>query len=223
MNADRPIFGYIYLTVNNVSGRGYIGQRKGNFVPSYCGGGVAIRAAIKSYGKKNFTVSIIEECYSQEELDEAEISHIAIMRAFGADLYNLAKGGKKTFGNSPSEETRAKISNKLKGRKGRPCPEHIKQKLRNDRIGIPLGPATAERRAKLSATLLGRKRPKLSDEWKINLAISLLRKNQSLVRNRTWEQKARRIISRFGGRLSDAQIAKINEACMASEEVSCVT
>ena len=56
---------YIYKIINKLNGKAYIGQHK---IPKYkedfrryMGKGIAIREAIKKYGKENFDKIILEE------------------------------------------------------------------------------------------------------------------------------------------------------------------
>lgn len=88
------MYGYIYITENLVNGKKYIGQHRGNFTGNYKGSGKLIRRAINKYGFDNFSVKILEECNSREELDQAEKKWILECNAVESDLYyNLAYGG----------------------------------------------------------------------------------------------------------------------------------
>jgi len=90
------MYGYIYKTTNIVSGKVYIGQRKAErFIKSYYGSGVALKDAIKSYGKEYFKVEFICEAESQSELDKLEIEYIKKYReSLGRDnVYNIMDGG----------------------------------------------------------------------------------------------------------------------------------
>jgi len=49
----------IYLTVNLVTGKKYIGKDRNNS-PSYLGGGVNLKKDIKMYGRTNFKKTILE-------------------------------------------------------------------------------------------------------------------------------------------------------------------
>ena len=46
-------YGQIYLSINLINGKRYIGQSKQNN-PHYYGSGSIIKMAIKKYGRKNF-------------------------------------------------------------------------------------------------------------------------------------------------------------------------
>ena len=65
------MYGYIYKTTNNINGKIYIGQHKSNiFDSNYKGSGVRLADAIKKYGKDNFSVELLVECQSKQEMDE---------------------------------------------------------------------------------------------------------------------------------------------------------
>jgi len=94
---SQDIYGVIYLTTNHLNGKQYVGQtiKKGRDLEQYLGSGVALGRAFKKYGADNFTKEVLKECYTEEELNEAEIAFIKehkTMRPFG---YNIAEGGYK--------------------------------------------------------------------------------------------------------------------------------
>lgn len=117
------MYGYIYITVNLINGKKYIGQHKGPFDLNYLGSGKLIRRAIKKYGKDSFTVSILEYAPTKEKLNELEIHYIDKLKNSGDKHYNLAKGG-NCIGSiydymTPDEieKHKEKISKTLKNRK----------------------------------------------------------------------------------------------------------
>jgi group I intron endonuclease len=61
----------VYLTVNLINGKKYIGADSKNN-PQYLGSGDFIKKAIKKYGKENFKKEILEVCNSWEELMKCE-------------------------------------------------------------------------------------------------------------------------------------------------------
>lgn len=88
-------YGFIYITTNNINNRKYIGQRKyyGNW-QNYLGSGTILKNAIKKYGANNFTIEIIDRCYSKDELNKREKYWINHYNAIDDRLfYNIAKGG----------------------------------------------------------------------------------------------------------------------------------
>jgi group I intron endonuclease len=85
--------GYIYKTVNLLNGRVYIGKKsKPEFDKNYYGSGIALRQAIKKYGKENFEVSVIKWATTIQELNQFEIELIALYET-ESHCYNIAKGG----------------------------------------------------------------------------------------------------------------------------------
>lgn len=111
------MYGYIYITTNTINGKKYIGRHKSNiFDDSYKGSGSIFLKAINKYGEENFKVSILEECSSEEELDEKEEYWINFYDAVNNDeFYNLSKSGYKrgVTGYKHSEESRNQISQSL--------------------------------------------------------------------------------------------------------------
>ena len=115
------MYGYIYETTNLINGKKYIGQHKGFFDKNYYGSGKIMVKALNKYGKKAFKVSLIEECDTQQILDEREIYWIDY---YNADLshmyYNIAIGGNSIrgfrgknnpmFGKHHSEQSKLKMS-----------------------------------------------------------------------------------------------------------------
>lgn len=60
--------GFIYKWTNNINGKKYIGSHKGMIDDGYVGSGTAFLAAIKKYGKENFTREILEIIESNDDL-----------------------------------------------------------------------------------------------------------------------------------------------------------
>lgn len=124
-------YGYIYKITNLVNKKVYIGQVynksiEARFIrhckcadpksPSY------LCRAIYKYGKENFKVEQIEECYSVLELNEREKYWIAYYNSTNGEIgYNLTPGGEggNTYLCKSEEEMAAikhKISNANKGK-----------------------------------------------------------------------------------------------------------
>jgi group I intron endonuclease len=138
--------GVIYVIQNTVNLKVYVGQTKDLKKRLYTHLNDAkkrprhpLYAAINKYGWDKFTVTVVEECPTLAELNDAEEFWVGF---FGSvrrcDGYNLDKGGGKY---NITEETRRKMSEAKKGK-------------------VPWcagKPKSAETRAKLSASLMGRK------------------------------------------------------------------
>lgn len=89
------MYGIIYLTVNKVNGKKYIGQHKCKTEnDSYIGTGKTLKKAIEKYGRENFERHTLYKADSPEELDNMEIAFIKVFRATERnDFYNIAEGG----------------------------------------------------------------------------------------------------------------------------------
>lgn len=109
------MYGYIYLTVNQINHKIYIGQHiHKEFDKYYKGSGKLLNNAFNKYGKKNFSTYLLEECNSIEEMNDREAYYISKYMSDNRDIgYNIRSGGN----NSPwSEEIKLKMSNSAKGR-----------------------------------------------------------------------------------------------------------
>lgn len=85
---------YIYITTNNINGKQYIGQHKGQPNDNYLGSGTTIKKALKKYGKENFSKEILCYCQTREEADEKEKFYISLFDAVNDNqFYNNAEGG----------------------------------------------------------------------------------------------------------------------------------
>lgn len=94
--------GVIYLITNNLNGKQYVGKttRSLNIRMNHhkCGGDLHIDRAIRKYGRENFTVEVLEECYTVEQLNEREIFWIAALNCKHPNGYNHTDGGEGTAG-----------------------------------------------------------------------------------------------------------------------------
>ena len=140
------MYGYIYLTTNLITNKIYIGQKKSDkFLGNkYLGSGKYLREAIKKYGKDNFSVVVLCECASFEELNEKEIFFIGKYNSTDKSIgYNISLGGDVPLGltawnkglkgaQTMSDETRAKMSS---SRTGHITSEETKRKIANSNKG----------------------------------------------------------------------------------------
>ena len=117
---------YIYKITNNVNGNFYIGRRQCECpikMDDYFGSGKRLKAAIKKYGKHNFTKEVIRECSDYDKLVQTEKELVTNELINNNMCYNLALGGHGgyTFYKNRifkhSSESKAKISAANKGRK----------------------------------------------------------------------------------------------------------
>lgn len=119
------MYGYIYLTTNNINSKMYIGQHKSNKYEvdvNYLGSGIILEKAIRKYGKDNFSAQILATADSKEDLDKLEIEYIQKFRhLYGIDnIYNIANGGQGGSFSPMTPERRRKIGQAHKGRKRDP-------------------------------------------------------------------------------------------------------
>lgn len=132
---EKGVFGYIYRITNLINGYTYIGKHQSDkFDLSYWGSGVKIVKAIKHYGRNNFFQEIVSIAQNKKELNEKEQLFIKKEREKGHGEYNVSDGGEGAkgihlygeknpfFGKHHSLETREKLSEYAKKRKGKNSP-----------------------------------------------------------------------------------------------------
>lgn len=110
---DKHEYGYIYITTNTINGMKYIGQHRSDvFDPSYKGSGKQLKPDLTKYHRQNFSVELIEWCYSENELNEREKFWINYYDAINdCNYYNIFEGGtdgKKSY--KITDEYRQKLS-----------------------------------------------------------------------------------------------------------------
>ena len=110
------VFGVVYLIINLVNGKKYVGQTvrpletrfndhsRQDTMPG---------RAIRKYGKENFRYGVIKSCASKSEMDYWEKFFIKNLKTKSPTGYNLTDGGEGCTGFA--EEVRAKMSAKHKG------------------------------------------------------------------------------------------------------------
>lgn len=110
--------GYVYKITNTVNNKAYIGisihaPEKGRIRDHLSGyGNRLIARAIKKYGKDAFTYKTLEANVFDEFLPDLEVAYIEKFNTIAPHGYNLNSGGDHKI---PSEETRQKMSEALKG------------------------------------------------------------------------------------------------------------
>lgn len=125
----------IYLTINLINGKIYIGQLTRIGLHGYLGSGARFKKALKKYGKQNFTRVTLCYCDNQEDLNKMEIYWIAYFNSTDAKIgYNVTTGG---FGVSG-----------FSARKGQKLSEQHKAKISQSHIGLKATPEQREKQSK---------------------------------------------------------------------------
>lgn len=143
------MYGVIYKVTNKVNGKFYIGQTKMRLGSRWSkhkqdareGKGWVLASAIRKYGVESFSVEVIEQCNSKDELNHAEIRLISTMKP----EYNSCAGGGGV--GSPTEEVRKKIS---AARLGKKISEETRRRMSDAQKGRKLSLDTI---AKIQASL----------------------------------------------------------------------
>lgn len=169
------MYGYIYKTTNLFNGKIYVGQHRApEFDYNYYGSGVIICNLINKYGKASFTVECIEECDSEDELNQKEIYWIAKLDATNEDVgYNLMSGGYMCPCVKHSQRTKDKISKKKRGCKPNriyhtddatklKISNTLKEYYRTHESPKRGRPISQEQRIQISNTLKGRPCPEVT-------------------------------------------------------------
>lgn len=84
---------FIYLTINQINKKKYVGKHYGFTNDSYLGSGVLLQKAIKKFGKENFSRKILEICKSEKEMNTKEKEWIKKLNAVNNnEYYNISEG-----------------------------------------------------------------------------------------------------------------------------------
>lgn len=145
--------GKIYITINKINGKLYVGQTKTS-KSSYIGGGVALKKGINRYGRNNFYKFILaDNIGSEEELNILEIYYIKLFDTTNPEKgYNISPGGenkafthtidsiKKIQKRSSQSDNKIRIRNiqkiAVKNRVGQHCSIERKIKMNTNRFGV---------------------------------------------------------------------------------------
>lgn len=111
------MYGIIYMTINKVNGKKYIGKHKCNSeeYDGYLGSGKILKLAFKKYGKDNFYRETIAIANNLEELNRLEKKYIKQYNAIEDNaFYNITSGGEGVDYETLPEETKQLIKEKAK-------------------------------------------------------------------------------------------------------------
>lgn len=201
------MYGYIYLTENLINHKKYIGKKSSKkfLGTDYLGSGKILKEAVNKYGKENFTVTMIDTAETLDELNEKEIYYISKYNAQADEnFYNISKGGLDGGplfkGHTHTDETKQRISNKVKGtkngfygkhhseacreimsekRKQRTTSDETRLKMSKAHIGIKF---TEEHKRKISESQKGEK----GNNWGKTLSDNVKQKISNTVHNQVW-------------------------------------
>ncbi len=138
-------YGYIYLTINLINNKAYVGAHKSKvFDRKYKGSGKILWRAIEKYGWDNFESVILEWCSSKKELYNEEARIIKLLNCVESSMYyNIMPGGhggdnKSSLTEDEYQEYRKRVSISKKDRPRTSKElEHL-NKLHSNRIGTHL-------------------------------------------------------------------------------------
>lgn len=106
---------YIYIIINTVNGKTYVGKTNGKDKYYYTGG-LLIKRALKKYGKKAFIKKIlVKGVFNEKLLNELEKHYIRLLSDPSLkQSYNIVKGGEGSKGLKHTEQTKKLISESSK-------------------------------------------------------------------------------------------------------------
>jgi group I intron endonuclease len=152
---------YLYLFRNEANGKGYVGitvrqvevRRTEHFGLAKRNGQSAFAKAIRKYGPGAFTMTLLAQADSWEELLRMEQEAIATYNTYAptGHGYNLTKGGEGSLGRILSEDARQRIA---QARTGVPMPMHVREAVSKRHRGVP---KPAEQRQKIGDAQRGEK------------------------------------------------------------------
>lgn len=88
------MYGFIYLTINKINNKKYVGMCKYTHEKGYIGSGKILKEAIYKYGKDSFDRITLEDCETFEKLCIAEKQWIKKLNAVESkEYYNICYGG----------------------------------------------------------------------------------------------------------------------------------
>lgn len=132
----------VYLRTNMVNGMQYVGQtqnlKRRNYKFNNCKNYYSnpyLTEERNKYGFENFKTDVIAEVETREEAWELEMKYIKEFDTKYPNGYNISDGGPGSNGYKATEETRKKLSKKLKGLKRTDeFKKNLSKKLTNDPV-----------------------------------------------------------------------------------------
>lgn len=145
---DRKFYVYVHMRATDDSVF-YVGKGCGQRYKTSNGRNQYWHRTVAKYG---FVSEIVKENLTFEEANQQEIQLIKQLREQGCTLCNLTDGGEGTRGRKLSDQAKASISQKNKGKKRS---ETTKQKMLGNKNALG-AVRSAETRAKMSASKKGK-------------------------------------------------------------------
>ena len=168
----------VYLILNTVNCKGYVGKHKGDTISTrwdkkLSGANDHLEKAKKKYGLSSFHREILGVAGSEEELTALERLWIIALRTYDPDYgYNMTYGGEG--GQFPTEEL---VEKRASANRGRIRSEQTRANMR-EAHRLMSKEDQEKRNAKISAALTGKK---LKEETKEKIRLVNLGKKQSKV------------------------------------------
>ena len=130
---------YIYITINLINGKYYIGKHKGELDDNYLGSGIILKQAIEKYGRVSFEKKVLVICTTEEEANTWEKKFIE-ENLNNPNCYNIAPGGEggytiKHFSQEEKQKVRQKASKSYKQYLA-DYPEEVKARQNKQRITL---------------------------------------------------------------------------------------
>ena len=135
----KEVYGRIYRITCKINGKQYVGQtiKKVSYrFNEHARANSPLGEAIRQYGRENFEIEVLEECYSYAELNAAEKKWIQESNCKVPNGYNRTDGGDGLL--NPVKDTREKMAAASMGNKrglGRKHTEDEKRRIRETQIG----------------------------------------------------------------------------------------
>lgn len=158
----------VYMIVNKINKKAYIGITSQTFKKRYNEGfsnhhNIHFRNAVKKYGVKNFDVVLLEkEVEDYEQLKKLETKHIKKYKTSDKRYgYNQTLGGDGVLGLKRSDESKKKMSKKMKGKiRSKEHRENLsKSKMGVNTLAVMTEEQLKERSRKLSIATSGKNNP----------------------------------------------------------------
>lgn len=156
-----------------------------------------------------------ESAFEFEVLEVCDIGSLIVMEQRAIDLmspeFNVCRIAGSTAGRRHSEETKAKISSRIKGTKHAPRSDEYRKKISEAHKGREKSPEH------LAALQEGRKKQVYTPERRNAISAGLINSYRNGLRSRNKSESHKRSIGRAFAKLSDDQVRSIRERKKSGE------